>query len=180
MKKALIIIDVQNDYFKNGKMSLFEPLKALENINILEKQFKRSSAPIIYIQHVNQDKNAPFFVKDTVGVELHSGLGLNDESMIIVKKYPNSFLETDLKKTLDELNVEELIITGMMTHMCVDSTARASAELGYKTTVISDATATKELIFKEKKVSADDVQTSFLAALEMFGEVKSTSEYLGR
>ena len=62
MKQALIIIDVQNDYFKNGKMELDHPEKALENINRLENKFIELNLPIIYIQHINYRKNATFFL----------------------------------------------------------------------------------------------------------------------
>lgn len=130
-KQALIIIDIQNDYFKGGNMELFQPESALDNVLKLEERFKKDNQPIIYIQHINEDPNASFFVKDTEGVELRKELNPSEKDDIIIKHYPNSFLETNLQNKLKELDVEQLVICGMMTHMCVDSTTRAAAELGF-------------------------------------------------
>ncbi len=103
---------------------------------------------------------------------------MNSSSIIVEKQYPNSFFQTTLQETLASMQVEQLVITGMMTHMCVDSTTRASNELGYHPILISDATATKDLTFDNRTVQAKDVQSSYLAALQNFAEVISTEEYL--
>lgn len=76
---------------------------------------------------------------------------MQEQSIIIEKHFPNSFLETELLRTLEKLEIEQLVICGMMTQMCVDSTTRAAKELGFQPVLISDATATKDLIFEEKK-----------------------------
>lgn len=178
MKQALLIIDVQNDYFQHGKMELHRPKKALQQINKLEKFFTRQELPTIYIQHVKHQLNADFFVRGTTGALLHEELQVNSLSIVIEKQYPNSFFETDLQDILDSLNIEQVVITGMMTHMCIDSTTRASKELGYNPILISDATATKALKFQEFEVSADNVQNSFLSALKNFSKVLTTDQYL--
>ncbi|KRL00935.1 cysteine hydrolase family protein [Liquorilactobacillus capillatus] len=180
MKQALIIIDVQNDYFKNGKMELVNPQKALVHVNKLEKSFKARKLPVIYIQHINDDPDASFFGRGTRGALLHSALMIDNNVLIVEKQYPNSFLKTNLKEVLDSLKVEQLVITGMMTHMCVDSTTRASRELGYSPIVISDATATKDLGYGKNKVLAKDVQVAFLAALQTFAQVTTTEKYLSK
>ncbi|RZI02825.1 isochorismatase family protein, partial [Staphylococcus condimenti] len=133
---------------------------------------------IIYIQHINEDPNASFFVKDTEGVELRKELNPSEKDDIIIKHYPNSFLETNLQNKLKELDVEQLVICGMMTHMCVDSTTRAAAELGYQPILIEDATATRSLEYGQNKVDAEQVQTSFIAALQAFAQVESTNTFL--
>ena len=177
-KQALIIIDIQNDYFKGGNMELFQPESALDNVLKLEERFKKDNKPIIYIQHINEDPNASFFVKDTEGVELRKELNPSEKDDIIIKHYPNSFLETNLQNKLKELDVEQLVICGMMTHMCVDSTTRAAAELGYQPILIEDATATRSLEYGQNKVDAEQVQTSFIAALQAFAQVESTNTFL--
>lgn len=177
-KQALIIIDIQNDYFKGGNMELFQPESALDNVLKLEERFKKDNQPIIYIQHINEDPNASFFVKDTEGVELRKELNPSEKDDIIIKHYPNSFLETNLQNKLKELDVELLVICGMMTHMCVDSTTRAAAELGYQPILIEDATATRSLEYGQNKVDAEQVQTSFIAALQAFAQVESTNTFL--
>lgn len=90
MKQALLIIDVQNDYFKNGKMELVGPEQALEKIKQLEQYFNEKNLPIIYVQHINPPQ-ASFFQENTDGVLLHPELSAHDESLIVTKHYPNSF-----------------------------------------------------------------------------------------
>ena len=179
-KTALIVIDVQNDYFPKGKMELYQAEQALKQINLLENAFLQNKQPIIYIQHIFDQPNAPFFEAGTVGVELHSGLKTLADSIVIEKHYPNSFFQTSLKAQLDQLGVEKLVISGMMTHMCVDATSRTAAELGYGPIVIADATATRDLSYANKTTQAEDVQTACLAAFQMFLTVMSVNEYLKR
>lgn len=178
MKQALLVIDVQNDYFPGGKMALHQPEQALAQVNQLENYFISKNLPVIYIQHIKHAENADFFGAGTIGAELHPELKTDAQSIIIEKHFPNSFLETTLAATLRELSVEQLVICGMMTHMCVDSTTRAAREMGYQPILIADATATKDLTFGGKTAAATDVQTSFLAALQNFAEVKTTAEFL--
>ncbi|MGX7417348.1 cysteine hydrolase family protein [Carnobacterium gallinarum] len=177
MKQALLVIDVQNDYFTGGRMALIQPEKALKNINRLEHKFQQENCPIVYIQHVNRSESAAFFQANTEGVELHSDLLIREDSLIIEKQFPNSFFKTNLKSTLDKLNVDQLVITGMMTHMCVDSTTRAAKELGFQPIVLTDATATLDLEYNGQFVKADDVKTAFSASFKFFAEVTTTLDY---
>lgn len=178
MKKALLIIDVQNDYFRNGKMELHMPEKALNNINKLETAFIDSELPIIYIQHIKDQEDADFFKRGTQGSFLHEKLKIDSSSIIIEKQFPNSYVATNLQEVLESLKIKQVVITGMMTHMCIDSTTRASKELGYHPILISDATATKSLYFDNHEISAADVQHSFLSALTNFSTVISTDEFI--
>jgi len=177
MKQALLVIDVQNDYFKNGKMELVGPDQALEKIKQLEQYFSEKNLPIIYVQHINPPQ-ASFFQENTDGVLLHPELNIHDAALIVIKHYPNSFLETNLDELLKAHQIEQLVITGMMTHICIDSGTRAAKELGYQPILIGDATATRDLSYDGKTVKAEDVQTAFLAALTMFAPVQSTSDFL--
>jgi nicotinamidase-related amidase len=177
MKQALLIIDVQNDYFKNGKMELVGPDQALEKIKQLEQYFSEKNLPIIYVQHINPPQ-ASFFQENTDGVLLHPELDAHSDALIVIKHYPNSFLETNLDELLKAHQIEQLVITGMMTHICIDSGTRAAKELGYQPILIGDATATRDLSYDGKTVKAEDVQTAFLAALTMFAPVQSTSDFL--
>ncbi|MBJ9702392.1 cysteine hydrolase family protein [Acinetobacter calcoaceticus] len=177
MKQALLIIDVQNDYFKNGKMELVGPDQALEKIKQLEQYFSEKNLPIIYVQHINPPQ-ASFFQENTDGVLLHPELNAQNDALIVIKHYPNSFLETNLDELLKAHQIEQLVITGMMTHICIDSGTRAAKERGYHPILIGDATATRDLSYDGKTVKAEDVQTAFLAALTMFAPVQSTSDFL--
>lgn len=178
MKQALLVIDVQNDYFQGGKMELYSPLEALKQINKLENYFMEKKEPIIYMRHVMHQEGAPFFEIGTEGAELHKDLNFTESSTVIEKLYPNSFIETNLADVLQELEVEQLVITGMMTHMCVDSTTRAASELGFNPIVISDTTATLALTHEDHTVSAQDAQHAFLSALSNFATVIKSDKYL--
>ncbi len=177
-RTALLVIDVQNDYFPQGKMELFQAEQALTEINRLEDEFIKNNQPIIYIQHIFAGENAPFFQAGTQGVALHAGLKLEKDSIIIEKHFPNSFFQTTLKHALDQLDVDRVVICGMMTHMCVDATSRAAAEYGYAPVVIAEATATRDLSYDNRTVKAVDVQTACLSTFQMFAQVLSIKEYI--
>ncbi|MBN6513895.1 cysteine hydrolase family protein [Acinetobacter pittii] len=177
MKQALLIIDVQNDYFKNGKMELVGPDQALEKIKQLQQYFSDKNLPIIYVQHINPPQ-ASFFQENTDGVLLHPELSAGSDSLIVTKHYPNSFLETNLDELLKAHQIEQLVITGMMTHMCIDSGTRAAKELGYQPILIADTTATRDLSYAGKTTKAEDVQTAFLTALSTFANVQNTADFL--
>jgi len=178
MKKALIIIDMQNDYFKNGTMELKSINEALEQTNKLIKYAREKEYKIYFVQHFATKENATFFVPNTQGVELHKDLNIQNNT-IIKKNYPNSFRDTTLQKELKNENIKQLIICGAMTHMCIDTTVRAGFDLGYKIELVSDACATKDLVFKDEVVKAKEVQKSYMSALgSVFCEVKDTNEML--
>ncbi|KRL36563.1 cysteine hydrolase family protein [Liquorilactobacillus uvarum] len=180
MKQGLLVIDVQNDYFAKGKMELVQPEAALKKINQLEIYFSKHNLPIIYIQHINHKKSAAFFEANTAGAALHSDLKNDPSSIIIEKHFPNSFYRTNLETELHKLGVEQLVICGMMTHMCVDSTTRASTELQFHPLLISDATATKDLTINKKNIPAKDVQNAFLASLTTFATIQKTVDFVSK
>ena len=178
MKKALIIIDMQNDYFENGSMELVSINEALIQTNKLIKYAREKEYKIYFVQHFATKEGATFFVPNTIGVELHKDLEIQND-MIIKKNYPNSFRDTNLQKELENENISELIICGAMTHMCIDTTVRAGFDLGYKIELASDACATKNLSFKDEIVKAKDVQKSYMCALgSVFCEVKDANEII--
>ncbi len=180
MNTALLIIDVQNDYFEGGAMTLVGPDKASENIKSLLIKFRAENKPVIYIQHIATRPDTTFFVPNTTGAEIHASINPLDNEKVIIKHYPNSFRETDLPDYLKSLDITNLIICGMMTHMCIDATTRAAKDLGFNCTLIADACATKDMEINGKIVTAENVHDSFLAALNYFySTVINTNEYIG-
>lgn len=178
MKKALLIIDVQNDYFKNGKYPLYKPEQALEKVKRLVECFRKQNLPIIYIQHVSS-KQSGFFVPDTEGVKLHSEISPSGNEAVVIKHFPNSFQQTVLADELIKNEVTDLVICGMMTHMCVDTTVRAAKERGYNVTLIEDGCATRSLEHSGSTISADTVQKVYMASLnQQFAEVITCEEFL--
>lgn len=179
MKKALLIIDVQNDYFEGGKMELHKPLDALANIEKILEDFRESKLPVIHVRHINTREGATFFLPETDGAEIHKNLTPWDNEYVVIKQAPNSFLGTNLLEILKENNIDELVICGMMSHMCVDTTVRICMDYGIKVTLLEDACATKELTFRSEVIPAETVHSVFMASLDkMFATVIKTDEML--
>lgn len=178
MMKALLIIDVQNDYFPNGKCELCQSEAALDVIKRLLKCFRENNQPVYYVQHISAE-NAAFFISNTDGASIHREIKPLDSEKIIEKHYPNSFYETDLQEKLKRNSITELVVCGMMTHMCVDTTVRAAKDLGYQVTLISNACATKSLEWNGNKISADIVQSVYMASINgKFANVMTDKEFL--
>lgn len=179
MSKALLVVDVQNDYFENGAMELVGPLPASENVKTLLEKFRTQNLPVIHIQHAGVSPDATFFLPGTEGAEIHPNVQPLAGEKVITKYYPNSFRETDLLEHLQGLDIKDLVITGMMTHMCIDATTRAARDFGFECTVIGDACATRDLEVNGAHVKAADVQTAFLGALAFFyANIQTTKQYL--
>jgi len=179
MKTALILIDIQNDYFVGGKMELDEPDKAADSAKLILDRFRHDGLPIIHIQHIATSPTATFFLPDTTGVDIHEKVMPLPTEKKIIKHFPNSFRETELLNYLKIDKIENLVICGMMTHMCIDATTRAAKDYGFNCLLIGDACATRDLEINNETVNAKDVQNSFLAALNSFyATVVTTNSYL--
>jgi nicotinamidase-related amidase len=165
MKPALIIIDIQNDYFPGGKMELEgSPEASLQAAKLLE-DFRAKGLPLVHIQHVSDRPGASFFLPDTEGVNIHADVAPRAGETVLQKHFPNSFRGTKLLEHLRALGVDHLIIAGMMTHMCVDATTRAAFDLGFSCNLAHDACATRALAFGGQRVPAAQVHAAFVAAL---------------
>ncbi len=181
MKTALIVIDIQNDYFDKGTMTLVGSDKASENARLLLDRFRTDSLLIIHIQHIATRPTATFFLPNTKGAEIQDNVKPLGQEKVIVKHYPNSFRETELLDYLKSKNITDLVICGMMTHMCVDATARAAKDFGFNIVLIGDACATKDQEINGQIIKVEEVQKSFLAALNYFyTTVKTTQQYLDK
>lgn len=177
---ALIIIDIQNDYFPNGKMELEGSIKAAEQAKKTIDVFREKGRPIYFIQHESLQPGASFLVPNTEGNQIHELVKPLPDETVIIKHYPNSFRETELLDKLKEQGIKKLVIVGMMTFMCVDATVRAGFDLGYECVVLHDATAARALEFENDAIPASQVQGSFLAALGMaYAKVEGTEAFIG-
>ena len=177
--KALLIIDIQNDYFEGGTNTLNGSERASLNTRQILNKFIAEGLPIVHIQHIAISPTATFFLPRTHGAEIHNNVSPIETEKVIIKHYPNSFIGTGLLDYLRSLTITDLVICGMMTHMCVDATVRAAKDYGFNCVVIGDACATKDLVINGEKVKATEVQKSFLAALNYFySEVKNTAQYM--
>lgn len=176
---ALLLIDIQNDYFPGGAMELVDPIEAAEKAKLLLDEFRRQKRLIIHIQHIAIRPNATFFLPGTPGAEIHPLVAPLPNEVVLQKHYPNSFRDTGLHEVLAKAQVTELVITGMMSQMCIDTTTRAAFDLGYKSKVASDACATRNLTYAGKIVNAADVQVAYMAGLNgIFATVQTTQDVL--
>lgn len=181
MKRALVIIDIQNDYFPGGAMELIGSLEAGAKAGELLRAFRHAADPIVHMQHVSLRSGATFFLPNTKGVEIHQSVRPVDGETVFEKHFPNSFRDTPLLEYLRAQQITQLVLAGMMTQMCVDSTTRAAADLGFRCLLARDACATKALTFGGATVSAQNVQAAFLAALNgLFAKVLSVDEILAQ
>ncbi|WP_424357810.1 cysteine hydrolase family protein [Methanocella sp. MCL-LM] len=179
MRTAFLLIDIQNDYFPGGKNELAGALEASMNARKLLDAFRIKKLPVIHVQHISTRPGATFFIPGTAGSEIHNNVKPAPGEITIVKHYPNSFRETVLLDKLKELEIEQLVVCGMMTHMCVDSTVRAAYDHGFRCLLACDACATKNLILNNEVVNAVDIQKAFMSSLNgMFAVVKSTDDVL--
>jgi nicotinamidase-related amidase len=179
MRKALLLIDLQNDYFPGGKMALEGANEAVQNARLLLDRFRDEFWPVFHIRHVAMKPDANFFLPGTAGSRIHANVGPLPGENVITKNYPNAFRDTGLLNLLKKIDIQELIICGMMTHMCIDATTRAAKDLGYNCTVIGDACATKSLEINKQVISSKNVHLSFLAALAgYYSQVFTTEEFL--
>src|SRR5512138_2931411 len=155
MNTALVIVDIQNDYFPDGKMPLVGPVEASQQAARLLDRFRRSQWPVIHIQHIAVRPSATFFLPNTPGVDFHPSVQPWEAEPIVQKNFPNAFRDTTLLDVLREKNVDRLIICGMQTTMCIDATTRAAA----------DSCAARNLTYDGQLVPAEQVHYAFLAAL---------------
>jgi len=179
---ALLIIDVQNDYFPGGKMTLEKAEQAVQNIRKVLNHFRENHLPVIHIRHISTNDGATFFLPDTDGVKINNWVLPQENEKIITKHFPNSFRETDLMNYLQSKKIKSLVITGMMTDVCVESTTRAAFDFGFSNTVIGDATATRNREINGEVVKAADVQKSILAGISALGglyaHIINTNDFL--
>lgn len=179
MKTALIVIDIQNDYFAGGRMALEGMEDAARNCQVLLGKFRAVKAPTFIIQHLFDTADAPFFAPKTHGAELHPSVTPASQDCVLVKNKINSFLGTELLQRLQLAKVEKIVFCGAMSHMCIDAAVRAAADFGFNCIVAHDACATRALEFNGVIVSAKQVHAAYMAALKTaYAHVVASEEVL--
>ena len=165
---ALLIVDIQNDYFPGGAMELEGAEAAAAKAGEALRRFRNRGLPVIHVRHLSARSDATFFVPGTKGAEIHALVHPAMGEVVVEKSFPNSFRATALKDLLERAAIKSLVVAGMMTHMCVDATVRHAADLGYQVTLLGDACATRAQTFGGEAVPARQVHAAFLAALNGF------------
>jgi nicotinamidase-related amidase len=178
-KRALILIDVQNDYFPGGKWPLSGIELAAGNAARLLETARAAGDLVVHVRHEFPTADAPFFQPGSDGAQIHPQVQARSGEPVVLKHNVNAFKDTNLKEILDQHGVEEVVICGAMSHMCVDAGTRAASDLGYKCVVVHDACATRDQEFGNKVIPAADVHAAFMAALGFaYARLVSAEEYL--
>jgi nicotinamidase-related amidase len=179
MKPALVLVDIQRDYFPNGKMEVAGSIEASRAAKKLLERFREKGLPVVHIQHVSLRPGSTFFLPDTEGVEFHENVAPRSDEIVIQKHFPNSFRETRLREHLASKGIQELVICGMMTQMCIDATVRAAFDRGYTCKVAHDACAAPGLTFGETTIPAAQVHAAYMAALgAVYAKVSTADELI--
>lgn len=161
---ALIVIDAQREYEASGALHLPDYGPAGDQIAAVLSQARRLGTPIIHIAHLGATGS---LFDPAAGGQFMDAAAPDPGETVITKTLPNAFAGTELQTQLQALGSPPLVIAGFMTHMCVSATARAALDLGFNSTVLSDATATRSLpsTTAAEPVSADIVHQAALAGL---------------
>lgn len=179
-KTALIVVDIQNDYFPDGKWPLSGVEAAASNAARLIANARSAGDLVVHIRHEFPTANAPFFQPGSQGAAIHPSVMNLDSEHVVLKQQINSYRDTDLKQHLDGNGIGEVVVCGNMSHMCVDAVTRASADFGYPVTVIHDACASRDLEFNGVNVPANLAHAAFMSALGFaYARMMSTDEYVG-
>lgn len=180
-KRAIVVVDLQNEYLPSGKLPLVGVQDAVSNAARLIEAARLRGDVLVHVRHESPAADAPVFAAGSESVKTIAAVAPEDGETVVVKRYPNSFRETGLKVLLDERGVDEVVVCGAMSHMCIDATTRAAADFGYSVTVVHDACATRDLEFGGRTVQAADVHAAYMAALGWaYAQVVSTEELLAR
>jgi nicotinamidase-related amidase len=163
--RGLLIIDIQRDYFPGGAFPLVAPEAAAEAARDALAAFRAGGEPVVHLRHIWDDPEAPFFRKGSEGTEIHPLVAPAEGETVITKDEANGFLGTNLEDHLRTTGIDQLVVAGMMSSMCVDATVRAGADLGFGRTVIHDGCAAPDLEFGGTTVPGASVHAAFMAAL---------------
>jgi nicotinamidase-related amidase len=176
---ALILVDIQNDYFENGNWPVANMATASANAARLLEHARKSGQVVVHVHHEIPSDNAPFFRPGTDGARIHASVAPQQGEAVILKHHPNSFRETHLLTLLQDNKIRNVTICGAMSQMCIDATTRAAADFGFDVTVAEDACGAKEVSFGNMQVDAEKVHATIMGALDgTYARVMKTDAYL--
>ena len=169
MTKALLVIDLQNDYFPGGKFPLWNTEVVLRNIEQAIEKARSSRIPVVIIRHIANSKLgiAPFFNEGTAGTDIHPRiLAAAPDTPVVVKEFADSFEKTTLEETLSKLGVNELLVCGMMTQNCVTHTAISKSAEKYNVSVLVDCCTTVSEILHQIALHALSTRVKLVLSSE--------------
>lgn len=165
--KALVLVDIQNDYFTGGLWPVDDMAQVAEAACRVLQDARTAGDLIIHVYHEAASDKAPFFRPGTEGAQIHASVAPLPDEAVILKHRPNSFHETDLHARLRAAGITEVTIVGAMTQMCIDATTRAARDFGFDVTLVADACGAKAQSFGGVELTAAQVQAAFFGPLGM-------------
>jgi nicotinamidase-related amidase len=178
-KTALILIDIQNDYFTPDKLFIPDGARMLDCAVRLRDWARKKGIAIVHIQQISP-ASAPIFAKGSNGGNIHPALEPRQGETVIEKTLPSSFDRTNLHDFLQARGISTLILAGLMTHMCLETTARGALPLGYAVIVAADACASRDLpSYDGRVIPHQEVHRNALAAIgDRFADVLMTEDVI--
>ncbi|WP_320779184.1 cysteine hydrolase family protein [Streptomyces sp. CRN 30] len=180
MKRALVIIDVQNEYITGALPVTYpSPAVSLANVAAAMDTAGQEGVPVVVVQHA-APADAPLFARGTHGFALHDVVRSRPYDHLVEKNLPSSFVGTGLDSWLRREGVDTLTLAGYMTQTCVESTARHAVHLGYRAEVLSDATGAVALANRTGALSAAEIHHAVLVVVQsFFSFTATTAEWIG-
>ena len=174
---ALVLIDIQNDYFPGGLKALDGMEAATVNAARLLRAARDQGRLVFHIRHIAASHDAPFFRPGTEGSRINNAVFPMPDETVFEKSRPNSFIGTGLEAALRSGGIEHLILCGAMSQMCVDATAPAATDMGFQITVVSDACAAATATHAGLTVPAEMVHAAIMAPLAAsYGRIVTTGD----
>lgn len=178
-KTALVLVDIQNDYFEGGLWPVHKMQEVSANAARLLQNARDKGDTVIHVRHEFPTDDAPFFRPGSAGAQIHESVAPAEGEPVMLKHRPNSFHNTSLHEDLTAKGVTDVVVCGAMSQMCIDATARAAADFGYAVTVVEDACGAKEQVFDGEEIPAPQVHAAFMAPLSgSYARVVSADTFL--
>ena len=179
MSRALLVIDVQNEYFAGGACPITFPADSLSRITDAMDGAAEAKLPIVVVQHSAASPEAKAFVRGTRGWSLKGEVDVRKRTLVIEKTLPGAFTGTNLEQWMRDSGVDTLVICGYMSQLCCDTTARQAVHLGFKVEFLADATGTMDLVNEAGKISAEDLHRAILVTQQSrFSRVLPTEAWI--
>lgn len=178
MSRCLLVIDVQNEYFV-GNLPVTYPANTLPNILRAMDAAQIAGLPVIVIQHAAPQPDSTVFRRGSLEWQLRSEVAVRPRATLIHKNLPGSFTGTELEQWLRDHQIDTVVISGYMTQMCCDTTARQALHLGFNVEFLSDATGTLDITNEAGSITAEQLHHAILITQQMrFSQVMPTEAWI--
>lgn len=173
---ALICIDLQKEYFTKGRpLRISSRKRVLKKVKMMLQYARARKIPVIHIKHVSKKPLDETFRKDSRFTEFMDEVKPLNEENIVVKSSPGAFYRTNLDQILNKLGIKKVVICGLTSFLCCDTTSREAQARGYKVFFVKDATAALEI----NGVSGKKIHEVVCAIQQWyFAEVILTKDFL--